>query len=222
MLGRMRTVWRVAGVLIPSFAIATVFGYAVASLDDSALDRDGDGLVQTMIVGDSLAAAFFATTEEEGFAHLVQDAIGPVEVSTTARAHQTLATVAGVTDVPSEVEVAVIELGTNDVGMQTPLERFREQYEGLTRAIRTESPEARMVCIGTWTGWGDSYDHVIEDACTAVDGAYIDAQPLFNDAANRGPAGRATFVGTGDDFHPNNAGHRAVADAVLAVLRPPT
>lgn len=222
MLIRMKTVWRVAAVLMPSFAIATVIGYAVASLDTGRLDRNGDGLVQTMIVGDSLAAAFFATTEEDGFAHLVEEAIGPVEVSTTARAHQTLATVAGVTDVPSKVEVAVIELGTNDVGMQTPLTAFQTQYEGLTRAIRAESPRARLVCIGTWTGWGDMYDRIIEDACVAVDGSYVDAQPLFTEAANRGPVGRATFVGPGDDFHPNNAGHRAVADAVLAVLQSAT
>jgi lysophospholipase L1-like esterase len=213
-----KTIARIAAVAVPSFAASTAFGFAVASLDDGGLDRDRDGLVQTMIIGDSLAASFFATTEQDGFAYLVQDEIGPVEVSTTTRAHQTLSTVAGVTEVPAEVEVAIIELGTNDVGIETPIHSFDAQYAALTRDIRAKSPDARIVCIGTWTGWGDPYDQAIEDECLAVGGDYVDMAPLFVDPANRGPVGRPTFVGAGDDFHPNDTGHRAVADAVLAVL----
>jgi lysophospholipase L1-like esterase len=41
----------------------------------------------------------------------------------------------------------------------------------------------------------------------------VDAQP-----PTRGPAGRPTFLGPSDDFHPNSAGHAAIARLIESQL----
>jgi len=180
--------------------------------------RDDAGTARVLITGDSLAAGFFATTQAQGFSALVADALGPVEVTTVSRAHQTLTTVAGITEVPADLDLAVIELGTNDVGIPTPREDFDAQYHDLLARVRSTSPDAALVCLGTWTGDGAAYDEIIARLCADSGGRYIPLAGLFATADFHGPDGRDTFVGPGDDFHPNDAGHRAIADAVLAVL----
>jgi lysophospholipase L1-like esterase len=45
-----------------------------------------------------------------------------------------------------------------------------------------------------------------------------DISPLYTQPGTRGPAGRPTFLGPGDDFHPNSAGHAAIAEAIDARL----
>ena len=182
------------------------------------IPRDTAGNARVLITGDSLAAGFFASTEAQGFSSLVAGALGRVTPTTVSRAHETLSTVAGVTEVPADLDLAVVELGTNDVGIPTPLPDFEAQYAELIGRIRTSSPDAAIVCAGTWTADGAAYDEVIAGVCTANAGRYVSLAGLFATPDLRGPAGRDTFVGAGDDFHPNDAGHRAIADAVLAVL----
>lgn len=182
------------------------------------IPRDAAGNARVLITGDSLAAGFFASTEAQGFSSLVTGALGRVTPTTVSRAHETLSTVAGVTDVPADLDLAVIELGTNDVGIPTPLADFEAQYAELVGRIRTASPDAAIVCTGTWTVDGAEYDGIIAGVCTANAGRYVFLADLFATPDFHGPSGRDTFVGPGDDFHPNDAGHRAIADAVLAVL----
>jgi lysophospholipase L1-like esterase len=185
-----------------------------------AVPRDAQGSARVLITGDSLAAGFFASAEDQGFSALVASALGPVELTTVSRAHQTLTTVAGVTDVPPDLDLAVIELGTNDVGIPTPLADFDAQYADLVSRIRASSPDAALVCTGTWTADGAAYDEVIARVCAESGGRYVSLGALFATPELRGPDSRDTFVGPGDDFHPNDAGHRAIADAVLSVLAP--
>ncbi|MEZ3155828.1 SGNH/GDSL hydrolase family protein [Microbacterium sp. BWR-S6Y] len=182
------------------------------------VDRKNDGSVRMLVAGDSLTAGFFATTKDRGFIRLVADDIGSVDVTGAAQAQQTLSTVAAVTDVPSDVGVAVVELGTNDVGVPTPLADFEQQYASLLDRIRSTSPKAGLLCLGTWTADGAAYDEVIARSCAARAGVYVSLAEAFATADFHGPAGRETFAGAGDEFHPNDAGHRAIADAVLAAL----
>ncbi len=224
-MGEMSTKRRVAwsvGAFAVAVSLVAVGAAAVRLAPGSApleVARGDDGVATVLVSGDSLAGAFFATTPEQGFVSLVSGALAPVQITEAAQAHQTLTTVAAITDVPSDVDLAIVELGTNDVGEQTPLHDFDAQYGALLDRIRASSPEAAIVCLGTWTGWGGDYDRAIESACVGHSGRYVPLGSLFRDTANRGPEGRATFIGAGDDFHPNDLGHRAIADAILAVLK---
>lgn len=218
---RRRVAW-VVGAVIAAVALVAAGAVAVRLSGGSGpleVSRGDDGIATVLVSGDSLAAAFFATTPGQGFVPLVTDAIGPATITEAAQAHQTLTTVAAITDVPADVDLAIVELGTNDVGEQTQLSDFDTQYGALLERIRSSSPEAAIICLGTWTGWGDDYDTLIERACVGHGGRYVALGGLFRDTTNRGPEGRETFLGAGDDFHPNDAGHRAIADAILAVLK---
>jgi len=217
---RRRAVWAAGGFVAAVALIAAGAGAVRLSGESRPLEvaRGSDGVATVLVSGDSLAGAFFASAPERGFVGLVSEAIAPATVTEAAQAHQTLTTVAAITDVPADVDLAIVELGTNDVGEQTPLADFDAQYGALLDRIRSSSPGAAIVCLGTWTGWGGDYDALIERACVGHGGRYVALGGLFRDAANRGPEGRETFLGAGDDFHPNDAGHRAIADAILAVL----
>lgn len=171
-----------------------------------------------LVAGDSLAAGFFASQKDRGFTSLVADAVGPVEMTTAAQAHQTLTTVAAITDVPDDLDLAVVELGTNDVGLPTPVADFEQQYVGLLERIRASSPKAALVCLGTWTSDGAAYDEAIARTCAERGGVYVGLADAFSTPAYHGPEGRDSFAGPGDDFHPNDTGHRAIADGVLKAL----
>lgn len=181
----------------------------------------GEGDVLNMFVaGDSLSRGMHATTEEETWVMLVADGLGNVELTRAERPHQTLAVVSSYADVPDDIDIAIIELGTNDVGIPTPDDEFREGYERLVGEVRDASGDAKLVCLGTWTGWGGQFDKSIQDVCEAADGNYVSLRDLFNADSTRGPEGQETFLGESDDFHPNNVGHAAIAKRVLKALDP--
>ena len=70
--------------------------------------------------------------------------------------------------------------------------------------------------------WGDhtrdAFDAIIKDACTTQNGAFRALMPLYLNNSFHGPAGRTTFKGPADAFHPNDAGHAAIARLVLDAL----
>jgi acyl-CoA thioesterase-1 len=65
-----------------------------------------------------------------------------------------------------------------------------------------------------------SYNTIIQQSCLARHGVYVQISDLSLHADLRGPAGRANFRGPGDDFHPNGAGHAAIAQAIYDQLVP--
>ncbi|WP_028067664.1 SGNH/GDSL hydrolase family protein [Solirubrobacter soli] len=172
-----------------------------------------------VVVGDSLAAGRFAGTQAEAFPQQVAaDMKAGLEV--LAAPGVTTAQLAGQT-VPRGDDV-VIEAGTNDFLYQTPRGQFADDYRALVAKVKAASPGAKLVCLTTWTPTGvprgtipaSFYDATIRRACDG--GAVADVSPFFDD---RGPAGRPTFAGTGDDFHPNSDGHAAIARLIESNLR---
>jgi len=174
--------------------------------------------VRVLFTGDSLSSGFFASTKAKAFPSLVGERLGNVEVTQAALAHQTLTTVSRVTDVPAGLDLAVVELGTNDVGVPTPMPTFRAQYGDLLAKIQAKSPGATIVCLGTWSPTGQAYDESIANACTKVKGRYVSLADADASIANHGPAGVQTQAGISDEFHPNDSGHRAIADLVISAL----
>jgi acyl-CoA thioesterase-1 len=180
-----------------------------------------------VVVGDSLAAGRFAGAQDEAFPQLVAAA---------TRARLELSAVVGATTaqlaaqaVPGRGDVVVLEAGTNDFLDQTPRRRFADDYRALVAKVAAASPGARLVCLTVWIPKGvaglpparihvSSYDATIRRACAA--GAVADVSPIADDPSTRGPAGRATFLGPGDAFHPNSAGHAAIARLIESRLRP--
>jgi lysophospholipase L1-like esterase len=178
---------------------------------------------QLVVVGDSLAAGRFAGTQDEAF---------PQEVAAAMRARLELLAAPGATTaqlaaqtVPGRADAVVVEAGTNDFLHQTPRRRFADDYRALLAKVAAASPRARLVCLTTWVPKGVTgrqpatipvafYDATIRRACRA--GAVADLSPL---TGARGPSGRETFLGPGDDFHPNSTGHAEIARLIESRLR---
>ena len=51
----------------------------------------------------------------------------------------------------SELDAAIIELGTNDVRLGTPSARFAQEYRLLTSRIRAANPKAQVLCLSVWS-----------------------------------------------------------------------
>jgi acyl-CoA thioesterase I len=147
-----------------------------------------------VVVGDSLAAGRFADTQDEAFPQL---------------AAQT---------VPAGGDVVVVEAGTNDFIDHTARAQFTRDYRALLAKVTAASPGAKLVCLTMWIPAGaptaSSYNATIRRECRS--GTVADISPIYTRPGMRGPAGRSTFLGPGDDFHPNSAGHAAIAQLIEA------
>ena len=112
---------------------------------------------------------------------------------------------------PRQLHAAVVELGTNDVRLGTSATRFTDEYRTLTRRIRATSPNVRILCLSVWprAGWerlDDAFNRQIRAACP---GTYVDIT-RFRDVPH---------IRSSDGFHPNDAGYRLIAQAVVARLK---
>jgi len=171
-----------------------------------------------VVVGDSLAFGRFADTRADAFPQRV-----------AAATHATLEVLAapgvtsaqlGAQDIPGGGEVVVVEAGTNDFLLQTPRRRFADDYRALLAKVKAASPGAKLVCLTTWTPKdlppakipASFYDATIRRQC----GAVADLSAIASRPGMRGPEGRPTDFGPGDAFHPNSAGHAAIARLIEA------
>src|SRR3954447_11376773 len=173
---------------------------------------------QLVVVGDSLAAGRFADTQGEAFPEQVAAAVH-ANLELLGKPGATTAELAAF-DMPGGGRDVVVEAGTNDVLQQTPPRRFANSYRALLAKVRVASPGAKLVCLTVWIGKGApgkipaaTYNAKIRRACAR--GAVADISKLFDARPpTRGPAGRPTFLGPGDSFHPNSVGHAAIARAI--------
>jgi lysophospholipase L1-like esterase len=185
-----------------------------------------DRPLRVLITGDSLAGAYFASTKEKGFTQLVNAELsrhGEVELVQATQSGGTLSKVGGIVSVPSGLDLAIIELGTNDIATKTSAEDFAKQYDSLLGKIKAESPNVQVLCVSVWSDTSATtagmYNKVVEERCATVGGKYVEISSLYNTTANRGPEGVPTWVGTSDAFHPNDVGHKAIADRILERIK---
>lgn len=212
---------RIVGALL---VLMTLTGAAIV-----APARATGAPLNIVFLGDSLTRGFAATTESQRYAELVvagADAQYPaatfqlVDMSTYGISAAAVA--ASDPAIPAAAGV-VIELGTNDYsgyGAPSPssLADFHAAYASLVARAKAAAPY--VFCLGIWQPdtpnslglTSADYDGVIQSLCPL----YVPLQSIYDNGANHGPAGRATYLGPGDWFHPNDAGHAAIAAAVLA------
>jgi acyl-CoA thioesterase-1 len=170
------------------------------------------------IVGDSLTAGRDASGPTKRFRNLVLAALGSGRTVSAEEATPASAPAASTAViVPGGMDLVVLELGTSDVA-KVAITPFAFGYQALVTSIRASSPHADLVCAGTWSADGAAYDAVVQRICTAAQGRYVPLSGLYAVAGDRGPPGVSGFYGVSDDVAPNDAGHRAIARALLAAV----
>jgi lysophospholipase L1-like esterase len=176
-----------------------------------------------LFVGDSLTVGFYASSPGKTYPALVSARLGRPGVL-VATGGVTASHYAARTAYP-KAAIVVVELGTNDFEHQTPVGAFDRAYEDVIAHVRAANPTARLVCVAVWNGsysnpaWTPSatYDAKIRGDCTG--GKVANVTGAFDTLADRGPQGTQSAFGQRDQFHPNDAGHQAIATSVLGALR---
>ncbi len=177
--------------------------------------------LRVLLAGDSIVDGYYTTVPEHAFSPLVEASLSKVrdvtqvEVGVSgARAFRVAAAVETDTVGQAPFDVAVLEVGANDVGKST-LREWRAGFTRLLDAVAATSPDAQVVCLGPWNAQRPTrpYLDVLRRLC--ADDLVISLGDLFARPGLRGPAGQETYLGTRDDFHPNDAGHAAIAARVL-------
>ncbi len=191
-----------------------------------------DRPLSVFYAADSLSYSLFSSTEANGYRPLVNAELRKhgqiLEQRATKADPQALFKVGNVQDVPnSGVDLAILELGTNDMGTadvasRTPIDQFHKDYVALVNNVR-RSANVQVICVGAWGGRGqtitDPYDFEIQKICEANGGKYVDLTDIYELKDTFGPKGTATWLGPADNFHPNDKGHRAIADLILERIR---
>lgn len=176
--------------------------------------------LRLLVAGDSLADGYYASEPDRGFAPLLVEALSarasvtPVIVAVAgARAFRVAADVETTTLGVEPFDLAVLEVGANDVGTST-IQDWRDGYVRLLAAVEATSPEAEVVCLGPWNAPRASrpYEAVVRRLCRSH--LYLGLSDLFATEGLRGTAGRDTGLGTSDVFHPDDRGHAAIAQRI--------
>jgi lysophospholipase L1-like esterase len=189
-----------------------------------------DARQHILFVGDSLTLGFAASAQANTYAARVVAAQGAVRIGQDSQYGISAITVAAhlaKNEPLPRADAVVIELGTNDHQDETGA-AFASAYQAIVDAVRATSPHARLVCLGPWQPEDGPYParwRVIQQVCASAGGVSVSLFALWRTWSLHGPVGRPVFLrGTAgtpnvsDWFHPNDAGHAAIAQAVLAAL----
>jgi len=201
---------------------------AGARSDTRALGARVDGPPRRLLfVGASVTEGWFATSKDRTYPALVAKGLADgrrVQVRILSRPGATAEEVVQ-WDLAVRSDFVVVQVATNDFVHDVPVDVYAAWYAGALDRLRAASPKAELVCLGAWAdpssvnGLGVAavdYDVAARAACGAEGGRYVDLATVYLDVRNHGPAGRPTYNGPGDVFHPNDRGHAEVASMVLA------
>lgn len=170
------------------------------------------------IVGDSLVIGKYATGPDKRNRNLILAALRKEHSVTPLEASPSEVTgLATKVSVPAHLDLVILELGTDDSRRLSPA-TFASDFDALVASVRRTSASAALVCTGLWSATGGAYDAVIERACRGAGGRFVSLRAMYDVPANRGPAKISGYYGVSDATYPNDAGHRAIAKAVLAAL----
>lgn len=194
------------------------------SLRTVELNDVGDRTRNVLFAGDSLTGGLSSSTQEKGFKWQVLkhlEEAGPVKEYNSALSGGTTLQVSEKYPVPDDLDLAVIELGTNDSGNQIPIAQFRDAYSKLLDKVQVGSPDVQIICAGIWEGAGGTpggspYDIAIRSMCAKAGGVFVSLRDAYTNPDTIGPSGKETWNGVTDDFHPNDKGHEMIADAINA------
>jgi lysophospholipase L1-like esterase len=180
-----------------------------------------------LFVGASVTEGWFASSSDRTYPALVVKGLANGRrVRARMLAHPgATAEDAALWDLTIQSDFVVLQIATNDFVRDTPVDVYAASYTEVLGQLRAASPRADIVCLGAWLDPGAvnrlgvaavDYNVATRTDCEAAGGRYVDLSAVYLDVRNHGPAGRPTYHGPGDLFHPNDRGHAELASLILA------
>lgn len=177
-----------------------------------------------VFVGDSLTVGLYAATEATAFRSLLVAGV-PCTTSVIASVGGRSGGVDLTIVAAAAGDIYVIELGTNDAsgyptGVPVRPTVFAGQLRAIAVAAREGDPGCRLVFLTVWQSRRvrRPYDARIAAVATAYGCHVVDIGAIKDDSANSKPAGVDTQWGASDGWHPNDAGHAAIASRLGSVV----
>ncbi|MBB3677004.1 SGNH/GDSL hydrolase family protein [Modestobacter versicolor] len=191
---------------------------------DPPLTRPAGRPLRVLFAGDSITDGAFAIEPGTGaFPALITERLeqdGPVDSTIIGGPGLTAAQVMPEVPGAGPADVVVVEVGTNDE-LRSTAAQFAVDFPAFLNAVRAQSPSAVLVCLGDWndTAITAQLDAIMAQECAERDGSFTALSALYRDLSLHGPAGVTRSDGwVTDEFHPNDAGHAAIAEKVLDEL----
>jgi lysophospholipase L1-like esterase len=181
---------------------------------------------KALLLGDSLTAGYYATTADHSYAAILQGwlSLYGYDASSQGWPGGYLVDIDASLDAirASAPDLAVIEFGTNDAGAHVSTADFEHAYRELLETIRQTRPGSTVIMLGVWKQYPAVravYDRIISRLALEYGAQYVSLEDLGGDPTMSGPSGVSVYRGTSDGFHPNDAGHAALAAAVEDAIR---
>lgn len=181
-------------------------------------------------MGDSLAEGLYATKESKRYVSVLSKAIsqkmGYNVVLTNGYAKQGT----GLKDngipnadhvIANMPDLITVEFGTNDLNPKlknaySSPDEFKQRLTELIKRLKSET-KAKIILVTTWNSGQLSaqYDSPIYSVAKTENIPVADISNVWSDQSTFGPKGYNSFLGIGDGWHPNDKGHREIAETIF-------
>lgn len=176
-----------------------------------------------LFFGDSLTAGY-GLAPEEAFPAVVEKRLiekgKPVKVINAGLSGETSA--GGLSRIDwvlrQPIDVFVLELGPNDGLRGLPLEQTEKNLQSILNKVKSKYPKAKLVIAGMMVPpnmgpeYSEKFTRIFPELARKNNATLIPF--LLKDVAGH------EKLNQGDGIHPNNAGHKIVADNVIKVIEP--
>ena len=208
--------------MLRTILLAALFAVLVTA---PAIAQDAPGTVPPrpvyLAVGDSLTVGLYAA-DNRGFAYMVADALSGYRLEVAAVTGDGIDNT--LRQLPVELadhapHLVTVEVGINNL-LTMPAPAFAARYIALLQMLQDANVGTVVTCTVPWTGqpadWG-TYARALE-----FNAAIVRAARAFGYTPADcwgATVGHAEYLSERDGFHPNSAGHRAIAGAILDALQ---
>lgn len=181
--------------------------------------------LEVMLAGDSLSHGMYSSSEETAFRSLVQAELskyGPVNWHDINQPGATTKVIAGKPSPATNLDLVIVELGTNDNWINTPVEQFKAAYAGYLDKLRVESPNTRLLCLGPWSKADPGtveLEAAMSEQCVSRGGKFASLSEFAANRSYNSTQGTQSWVGVvSDSSHPDDDGHLAISERILSHL----
>jgi len=208
-------------ILLAAFAALLLLSFAAHAIAQDAPPPKPVYLA----IGDSLTRGLYAT-DGRGWAYMVADALPGYQLEVVGAPGVDNA----VDFLPAELtehtpQLVTVEVGINNInyidgGIDGAA--FLARYVALMGILHDANTPRVIACTVPWTGEGVGSEY--EARALQFNSIINFAVPMFGyEVADCWSAtvGHGEYLSHVDGFHPNDMGHRAIADTVLRVVFPP-